>query len=93
MSKRRDALRAYLLEVTREMIAAGKIRSQRGDSLEDILVAEGARVGVGVIDDLRALGIEAGAALAPVLGQRAHDLLDRGLEHGVRLVVEKLSRR
>lgn len=86
MSKRRDALRAYLLEVTREMIGTGTIRSRRGDSLEHILSGEGARVVAGVLDDLRAIGTEMGFALVPAIGQGAHDLLDQGLRHVVEMV-------
>ena len=40
MNKRHEALRAYFLEVTRDLVVRGVLRKQQGQSLDEILRQE-----------------------------------------------------
>lgn len=55
--RRRESLHAYLMDVVRDLIARGMIRSQRGQKIEDLLVAEAKIVYAAVLSDLKEVGL------------------------------------
>jgi hypothetical protein len=58
MSDRKDSLRAYLLDVTRDLVKRGLIRKHSGQSMSQILETEMYAVVASVIEDLKSLGGE-----------------------------------
>lgn len=68
--ERREALRKYFLEVVRELMARGIVRRRSGQTLEQVLAAEGPRVVAALREDLAAIGLEMGAGLVQA-GMRA----------------------
>jgi hypothetical protein len=66
---RRAALRSYLTEVARDLVARGIVRRDRGQSLDALLRAEALTVLHEVQDDLTAIGAELGLSLAVAVKQ------------------------
>lgn len=63
-SPRREALRAYLLEVVRDLVLRGVLKKQQGQSLTQVLNTEMAAVLKSVQDDIVDVATEMGVQLA-----------------------------
>lgn len=95
MSLRRDILRGYFLEVTRDLVARGVMRRARGQSLEDILRLEAPAILREVQADFLEIGIEVGGGLlsagARVAETVARVQADRIVGEGARMISEAFA--
>lgn len=84
-SPRRSALRAYLLEVTRDLLMRGIIKRQQGQTIVQVMRTEGAAVLDSVKEDLSAAGRELGVKLvAGLVEQILGGLVGGGIVRGRR---------
>ena len=60
---RRAALRNYLMEVMRDLVARGVVRRAYGQRLTDVLAAEMPKIAREMEQDLAAIGLEIGGSL------------------------------
>ena len=72
---RKEALEAYLTEVTRDLLLRGLIRKQSGQSMGDILAQESATILGSIARDFQDAGFSVGGSLVrhllgAVFGQR-----------------------
>ena len=84
MSTHRPALRTYFLGVTRDLLARGVVRRQRGELIEDVVKREAEAVGREVSADLwevmSELGLGAVSGLEAAARTKVGDLVGAGFE-------------
>ncbi len=87
MSRYRVELKNYFLNVTRELLERGAIRSKRGDSLLDVLQTESREVYLEVEADffavIREIGIPMAAGMADAGKRLAADFVQNKVEQGI----------
>ena len=87
----REALRAYFLSVVGDLVARGRLRQQRGQSLEDVLRAEGEAVMREVKEDFFAVGAELGLGLASSLGMVVGSAAQKSVDRGAQMIGQWLG--
>lgn len=88
MSRHREALRRYVLDVTRDLIFRGVIRNKQGQRIEEIFAKEITTVLREIEDDLLAVATDTGAriirsatsALETLAKRKIVELLSTGQE-------------
>jgi hypothetical protein len=86
MSRHRDKLRRYLLDVTQDLVLRGVVRRQQGQPLADVLRIECLTVLRELEGDLSAIGTELGVGLVKAVSNHVGSLFQSALE---RLLVAK----
>jgi hypothetical protein len=91
MNYRRDALRAYFLEVARDLIQNGAIKRASGQSLDAIVRGEAARMIAELAEDLKSIGFEGLDFGARTIEGAVHRGVDSLFDAGKRALLEMLS--
>ena len=86
----RDALRTYFRSVVSGLLERGVVRQRAGQSLDDILKSESARVLQEVKEDFFVVGAELGLGFMSSAGAVLGGLAQRGIDQATQTLVSSL---